>query len=512
LKISTERQPESQILLNIEVEPERVEKSIDQAYRRIVGKYRIPGFRPGKAPRVMFERYVGRETLLREALEKLVPQVYDEAVKEESIDAIDQPQFEIPTVEPLLIKATVPVRPTVYLGGYREIRQPREEATVTAEQVDEALDRLRKGYATLEPVDRAVQEGDIVVATLLAEVEGSEILNEESVDLNVTEELLQGLPGLHERLLGVEKGGEYDFEVAVSDDFDEPTLAGHTVKYHVHVHEVKEEILPALDDAFAVEVGEGYETLAALRERVESDMLARRQEQAERDYEQQVIGTLINQAQLEFPPVLVQREIDHIINEQAGALGRNGYDAILRRGGAGAEALRDIARPIALDRVQRSLVLTRLAELEGVSVDDAEVDAEVERVAPETPENQQMREIFSTPNGRELLSRTLLTKKVYERLREIAEGKEVPPQAVTEEPPAEALPPKAELPALAEGGTESEAVQANAEGAAPADGAAAMESTAPAAGATTLESTAPGQVAVASDARTENPETETPPR
>src|SRR5215472_15033758 len=125
MKITTAPQPERQVLLEIEVEPERVEKSMDQAYRRLVGRYRIPGFRPGKAPRVMFERYVGREALLREALENLVPQIYDEAIKEESLEPIDQPQFHIETLEPLTIKATVPLRPSVDLGDWRGLRVER---------------------------------------------------------------------------------------------------------------------------------------------------------------------------------------------------------------------------------------------------------------------------------------------------------------------------------------------------------------------------------------------------
>ncbi len=240
LKITAERQPESQVLLEIEVEPERVEKSMDQAFRRMSGRYRIPGFRPGKAPRVMFERYVGRETLLREALEKLVPQVYEEAIKEEALDPIDQPSFEIPTFEPLLIKATVPLKPTVDLGNYRELRVPREPVTVTPEQVDEAMENLRRQFASLTPVDRPAQAGDVVRADLKAEVEGRELVSEEDTDLRMTEQGMQGLPGLLEKLIGVEKGQEYTFEVAVPEDYDEASLAGKQAIYHVNVKEIKE--------------------------------------------------------------------------------------------------------------------------------------------------------------------------------------------------------------------------------------------------------------------------------
>lgn len=428
LKITAERQPESQILLEIEVEPERVEQSMDQAFRRMSGRYRIPGFRPGKAPRVMFERYVGRDTLLREALEKLVPQVYEEAIKEESLDPIDQPSFEIPTFEPLLIKATVPLKPTVDLGDYRALRLPRPEATVPPEQLEETMLNLRRQYASLTPVERPAQAGDVVRADLKAEVEGRELISEEDSDLRLSEQGMQGLPGLMEQLIGVEKGKEYTFEVAVPAEFDEASLAGKQATYHVVVKEVKEEKLPEADDTFASEVGEGFPSYAALRERFAGDLQKRAEEQAERDYDQKIVETLIEQAQIDFPPVLVDREIDHILSEQTGGGTRASIEAALRKGGGGsADALVEQVRPLALERVKRSLVLTEVAEKEGLAVADAEVDAELNRIAGDRPQAAQMRTIFDNPSGRELLSRTALTKKVYQRLRDITDGKELPP-------------------------------------------------------------------------------------
>lgn len=431
MKITAERQPESQVLLEIEVEPERLEKSMDQAFRRMAGRYRVPGFRPGKAPRVMFERYVGRETLMREALEKLVPEIYEEAVKEESLEPVDQPKFEIPTFEPLLIKATVPVKPTVELGDYRALRVEREDKPVTPEQLETALLDVRRRYATLQPVERPAQPGDLVRADVKAEVEGRELVSEEDADLRLTAEGLQGLPGLLEKLPGSEKGREYHFSVDVPADFEEATLAGKTAEYTVSIKEIKEEQLPEPDDEFAREVGEGFDSYAALRERIESDLRTRAAEQADREYESKVIEALITQATLEFPAVLVDREIDHILSERSGG-NRASVEAALRKSGLSMEPLIEQARPVALDRVKRSLVLTDVAEREGLSVDDADVDAELDRmVGPESAQTARMREIFNNASGREMLGRTVLTRKVYARLRDIAEGKEVPPLPVS---------------------------------------------------------------------------------
>ncbi|MHB8576857.1 MAG: trigger factor [Dehalococcoidia bacterium] len=438
MKISTEQLPENQVRLAIEVEPERVEKSMDKAYRRLVGKYRIPGFRPGKAPRIMFERYIGREALMREALEGLVPEVYEEADKEESLDPIGQPNFEIDTLEPLLIKATVPLRPQVNLGDYRERQLPRDEVTVDPDAVDASIEGLRKSYATLLPVERPVQTGDVTRADLKAEVDGEELLNETDVELRVTPENLKGLPGLAERLVGAEKEGSYDYEVDVPEEYDQSALAGKRATYHVTIREVKEEILPALDDAFASEVGEGFPSLAALRERIESDHRRTAQAEADREYELKVLEAIIAGGQLLYPPVLVDREVDHIINEESGAgRGRAGIDAMLRRVGRTEEQFREDLRPAAVERVQRSLVLTQLAEQEGINVEPSDVEAELDRLsspAPAAGGGKSLRELFSSDSGKEYIERTLLTRKVYDRLREIGEGKDLPPQAVASLP------------------------------------------------------------------------------
>lgn len=428
MKITTEPQPERQVLLAIEVEPERVEKSMDQAYRRLVGRYRIPGFRPGKAPRVMFERYVGREALLREALENLVPQIYDEAIKEESLEPIDQPQFQIETLEPLTIKATVPLRPSVDLGDHRGLRVERPPVELEADAVDKAIEELRRRYATLEPVERTIQLGDLVRADLTADVDDRRLLDENDAELRVMPDALGGLPGLAEKLVGCRKGESYDFEVEVPEEFDQPTLAGKTARYHVAIKEIKEEHLPEPDDAFAGEVGEGFASFAALRERIASDLRERSLKDADRDYERDVLKALIGQSTIEYPPVLLERELDHMLNEQSGGGGRAALEAALRRAGRSEEQLKEELKPAAVERVERSLVLTELAQREGVAIGDEDVARELDTLAgPPGPQSERMRELFSDKSGREFIERTLLTRKVYDRLRDIAEGKELPP-------------------------------------------------------------------------------------
>ncbi|HEU4758615.1 MAG TPA: trigger factor family protein, partial [Dehalococcoidia bacterium] len=153
MKVSSSRLPESQVLLEIEVEHEQMERSLDKAYRRLVQRVDVPGFRKGKTPRPMLERHLGRDRLLREALDILIPEAYNAAIDEKEIDAVGQPVIELVQEEPLAFKATVPVRPTVELGDYRALRLPRPSVEPDPAQLDAALEELRHRYAVHEPVD-----------------------------------------------------------------------------------------------------------------------------------------------------------------------------------------------------------------------------------------------------------------------------------------------------------------------------------------------------------------------
>lgn len=164
MKVTTQRLPESQVLLEIEVDPDQMQRSLDKAYRRLVQRIEVPGFRKGKTPRDMLERHVGRDRLVREANEILIPEVYDQAIEEQDIHAIAQPSIELVEIEPLSFKATVAVRPTVDLGDYKSIRAEKDAVEVPEEDITAALDDLRRRYAVHEPVERPVETGDIVRA------------------------------------------------------------------------------------------------------------------------------------------------------------------------------------------------------------------------------------------------------------------------------------------------------------------------------------------------------------
>lgn len=418
MKVTTQRLPESQVLLEIEIDPDQMERSLDKAYRRLSQKVEVPGFRKGKTPRNMLERHVGRGRLVQEAIDILIPEAYNKAIEDEDIDAIAQPDIELVKDEPLSFKATVAIRPDVDLGDYTTLRVPRGALDLAKKDVDAAIDELRRRYALHEPVDRAVRTGDFVTADVRVEIDGRELFKDEDAEFQLRDGATVLLPGFSEGLTGMKKGEKKEIEVNVPEG--EGQLAGKTGTATTTVKEVKEEKLPDLNDEFAGQVGEGFAGLAALRERVESDMRERLEGKAEEEYRNEAVGALVEHAKkLEFPPVLVDREIERIVHDQAHQAGMelDRYLELIKRS---AQELVDDLKPAATERVRRSLVLSQLAVDEKIEVEDADVDAEIERLVESSgPQADQMRKIFDSPDAKASIGRSLLTRKTLERLVEI---------------------------------------------------------------------------------------------
>ena len=424
MKVTTERLPDARVVLEVEADPERVERSLDQAYRRLVGRLRVPGFRPGKAPRAVVERYVGQGALLQEALDRLVPELYKEAAEQEGIEPIDQPDFEITSLEPVIFKATVPVRPSVDIGDYESLRIEPQPAEISDEEVQEALEELRQRYAYLQPVDRPLQSGDTALCDIIATDEnGREVVRDEETEFVLNEDHSNTVPGFDEAITGMRPGEQREFTLTVPDNDEDPDLAGRTLTYRVTLHEVKEEKLPDLSDDFARRVGEGFATLSLLRERLRSDLQEARQGETRRRDEERALDALVAQSQVEFPEVMLDREIDRLVGGETGSVtSASDIERQLQRIGKSPEELREEVREDAEERLRRSLVLSEFANRAGVAVTPEDVDAEIARMAEGLTEEQaeQLRQIFNTENGREIIARSLFTKKALDHLRRIA--------------------------------------------------------------------------------------------
>jgi len=425
LKIASEKTENREIVFEVEAEPEEVERSLDWAYRRLVQRHQVPGFRKGKAPRDMLERYIGRGALLEEALKNLVPQLINQAIDERQVEPVAQPEIEITGIEPVTFKATVPLMPVVELGDYGGLSIPREPANVTDEDASSVIEQLRLQHSTWEPVERPVQFGDLTTIDVTAQVEGKSILDRKGLQYQVIEGMPVPAPGFPEGLIGAEIGQARELNIALPADFSDKEIAGKDCLFNVRIEEIKQQKLPELDDEFARSLGQGFETVEDLRQDVTTHLQAMAEDNARRTHENRVIDALADMSRVEFPTVMVEREIDRLISMQENELRaqRISLEDYLKNQKKSGQELRDELRPIASRQITRSMVLSKLAEAQSIVISDEELDAEIEIMAQNAGKNgDSLRKLFQSPGTRNTLRGTLITRKTIGCLVEMALG------------------------------------------------------------------------------------------
>ena len=424
MKVSNQSTENSQAILHIEAEPQEMEESLNKAYHHLVKGIDIPGFRKGKAPRHILERHVGKEEFQREALEHLIPQLCNQVIEEQKMEVITQPQIEILQVDPVVFKSTFPLRPQVELGDHQHIRLAPEPAEVTEEEINSVMEQLRERRAVWAPVEHPVSFEDLVTIDIEERSEGNSINSYQGRQFPVIQDSPIPLPGFAEHLVGMEKGEEREFSLSYPDNYELKELAGKQYNFKVKLIEVKEKHLPDLNDEFAKSLGQGIETLDALRESTATSLTNVAEERARRDFEQRVIEAVVDLAKVEFPPILVEQEIDRLLSERDRLFRRQGgLESYLKNLNKTEEEVREEFRPRATERVIQSLVLGKVAEEEKIEVSTTETDAEIENMAKSAEENvEELQKIFSTQQGRRWVEERLITQKTVQRLVEIATG------------------------------------------------------------------------------------------
>ncbi len=422
MKVTTEELPDRQVKIEIEVDEPRHEQAMEQAFKKLAPQVKIKGFRAGKAPKQLIKKEIGHHRLLDEAMDILVPETYQEAIEQESITPVSQPAVELVSHEPLVFTAMIPLEPIVDLGDYNALRVPREFTLVTDEQIDAAMMELRRRHGTLEPVDRAAVAGDVLSGSLKAEAEGVDLVNQEDIEFRLSEETFASLPELFSLVVGMKKGEELEKTVTAPEDFADAKLAGNPIAYNVVIKEVKEEILAEENDEFAKSVEEDIEDLAALKEKVRAESQKTVDDEALKVYETACLEALTELAKSQYPPVMVDSEITHLLEDQAGLDPRDprAQEFYLSRAGKDEDEVKELVRPEAELRLRRSLVLSHFAEAEDIAVEESDIDAEVETMAGTAGEQSDaIRLIFGGEQGRDNLRRSLLTRKTFARMVEI---------------------------------------------------------------------------------------------
>ncbi len=426
MKVTRDKTENSQVFLTIELEPQEVEEAMAESYKRLSKRANIPGFRKGKAPPAILERYLGRDSVLEDALNHQLPKVYEKAIEEQQIEAIAQPEIELIQTEPVIFKAKVPLVPVVQLGNYQSVKMKPEPVKVTDVNVKEAIEQLRHQNATWESVDRAVEFGDLAIFNIESQVDGATFFNREGVQYLVLQDSVSPAPGFAKELTGMKKGEEKNFNIKLPEDYPRNEFAGKEAHFTVKMLEVKQEILPELNDEFAAQLGPEIKNMAALKEEVSSNLKLRAEAKARADFEEKVVDAVVSSSQVEFPPVLMETEIHRMLNEQARQFERQGVnlEEYLKSINKTEAELHEELHPVATKRVTQSLVLGKVAEAEEVEVSEKEIDEEIETMLKNaTDKKDELQRALNAPPSRGSIRQILLTRKTVDRLVEIAGNK-----------------------------------------------------------------------------------------
>jgi trigger factor len=424
LKVTREKVENSQAFITIEMEPAEMEHGMEHSYQHLVAKANIPGFRKGKAPRAVVERHLGRGRLLEEAIDHLIPEAYENACKEQSIEPYARPQVEITQADPLIFKAVVPLAPTVEPGDYQSIRITPEQVEIKEENIDAVIEQLRHQHATWEPVDRPLAFNDMAVIDINGTIDEKPYVKKAAAQYQVLGEAITPAPGFAAQIVGMKKEEEKEFSLTLPADFPGKELAGKEAHFKVRLHEVKEEKLPELNDEFPALIYAEFKTLAALRDEVAKNLKLRAEEQSRMDLEEKVIQAAMEKAKIEYPPVLVDMEIERILNEQVRQLQMSGrgMDEYLRSINKTPEQLQEDVRPVATKNVAASLLLGKVAEAEKIEVSESDIDQRLDNMVLGVDENKkaEMRKLFDNPQTRASLKQSLLARRTIECLADIA--------------------------------------------------------------------------------------------
>ena len=421
MQVSVSPAPKSSVRLRVEVPAEKLDAAIAESVRHLSQRTKIPGFRPGKAPRGVLEAVLGKDAVVEDALDHAVQRAYRDALVEQAILPLTQADVEVEQgVEgkPLIFTATVQVRPEVILGDYRGFNFKPEIETITTDHVDKVVEELRDQNATLAAVtDRGAKAGDYAVIAYTGTRDGEPFDGGSAtrMPLILGEERL--IPGFEDHLIGLEPGATTGFDITFPADYAESSLAGQVAHFEVELKELREKVLPDADDDFARSMGR-FADLAELRREVKARLEVNALDRARHEFADKIIDYATANATLELPDILVDQEVEVMHDEFRGSLARQGIteEAYLKVVEKTEADLHTEFRPNAEKRVRVLLVLSKVAEAEGIEISDAAIEAEVAKARERYAKDRKTVSYFESERGRSFIRSTLRRSRVVETL------------------------------------------------------------------------------------------------
>ena len=444
MKIETEFLDDHQVKVLVEFEDELLEQAKRRAARKIAKRTKIPGFRPGKAPYNIVQRHVGDEALVEEGIEILVNDQYSEILKEADIQPYGPGKIEnISNLNPMTLELIIPLAAEVELGDYRSIRFPYEQPIVSDQEIESVIQNLRQRMAVEEKVERPIEEIDRVHMRLSAVRQGTEdngktLISERNHNLVVaskSEENRNEWPfsGFSRELIGMSMGEHKTLVYTFSDESDYESLRGVTASFEITIEDVMSRTLPEPNDDFAQTVGE-YEDYAALLKDVRETLERQSTQNYNNEYDDQIVNAIVSQSIVKYPPQMLEDEISEVIHQMGHRLENQGLDLEIykKTRGIDDQGLREEAQPVAETKIERSLVLHRIAAEENIQVGQEELQAETSRTIEAMAgymDKDQLRKLTSDQNYVQSLLANIMAEmrveKTLDKLRSIAKGEYV---------------------------------------------------------------------------------------
>ena len=386
MSVQVENLEHNMAKLTINVSAEELEKALDSAYKKQKGQISVPGFRKGKVPRAMIEKMYGAGVFYEDAANILMQQTYPAAIDESGVDIVSRPTVDVVQIEKgkeFIYTAEVAVRPEVTLGKYMGVTVTKIDTTVTDEEVDAELENQRnKNARTVTVTDRPVAEGDTAVIDFEGFVDGVafEGGKGENHPLEIGSHTF--IDTFEDQLVGKNTGDEVEVNVTFPEKYQAEDLAGKPATFKVKINEIKTKELPELDDEFAQDAA-GVDTLAEYKEELKKNLTEKKETEAKKTKEDEAIKKIIDKSKMDIPEAMINTQCETMVEEFAQRIAQSGLtlEQYLQFSGMTVDQLKEQVRPEALTRIQSSLVLEQIAKDENIEVTDADVDAEVEKMA-----------------------------------------------------------------------------------------------------------------------------------
>ena len=374
------------VKLVIETTAEEFEKGLNEAYNKNKGKITLPGFRKGKAPRKMVEKFYGAEVFYEDAANAIIPEAYAEAAEESKLEIVSQPKIDVVQLEqgkPFIFSAEVAVKPEVELGQYKGVEVAKVDSEVTDEDIANELKKVQEQNSrTISVAERAVKDGDMTVIDFEGFVDGKAFEGGKGENYPLTIGSHSFIDTFEDQIIGMNIGDEKEINVTFPEEYHAEELKGKPATFKVKVNEIKEKQLPELDDDFAQDVSD-FDTMDAYKESLVSQLKERKANEAKVKKEDEAMEKIIEAAKMDIPEAMINTQVNRMAEDFARRLQQRGLsiEQYFQYTGMTAEKIIDDMKPEALTRIKSRLVLEAIVKAENIEVSDDEVNAELQKMA-----------------------------------------------------------------------------------------------------------------------------------